>query len=93
MIVGVMTAQLYLHGITSLKDKRRIVKSVIERLKSRFNISVSEVDHNDLKTSAVLAMAMVSNDTRFVNQQLDKVIDFMRNDGRFALGPVERETF
>ena len=93
MIVGVMTAQLYLHGITSLKDKRHIVKSLIERLKSRFNISISEVDHNDLKTSAVIAMAVVSNDARFVNQQLDKIIDFMRNDGRFSLGPVERETF
>ena len=88
-----MTTQLYLHGITSLKDKRRIVKSVIERLKSRFNISISEVDHNDIKTSAVIAMALVSNDTRFINRQLDKVLDFMRNDGRFTLGPVERETF
>jgi len=93
MIVGVMTTQLYLHGITSLKDKRRIIKSVIERLKGKFNISISEVDHNDLKTSAVIAIATVSNDARFINQQLDKVIDFMRNDGRFSLGPVERETF
>ncbi len=93
MIVGVMTAQLYLHGVTSLKDKRKIVKSLIERLKNRFNISVSEVDHNDIKTSAIIAIAVVSNDTQFVNKQLDKILDFMRNDGRFALGPVERETF
>ncbi|MBN1795510.1 MAG: DUF503 domain-containing protein [Sedimentisphaerales bacterium] len=93
MIIGVMTTQLYLHGIISLKDKRKIVKSLIERLKSRFNISISEVDHNDIKTSAVLAIALVSNDTRFVNQQLDKIIDFMRRDTRFTLGPVERETF
>jgi hypothetical protein len=88
-----MTAQLYLHGVTSLKDKRKIVKSLIERLKNRFNISVSEVDHNDIKTSAIIAIAVVSNNARFVNQQLDKVLDFLRNDGRFALGPVERETF
>lgn len=93
MIVGVMTAQLYLHGVTSLKDKRKIVKSLIERLKNRFNISISEVDHNDIKTSAIIAIAVVSNNARFVNQQLDKVLDFLRNDGRFALGPVERETF
>ena len=88
-----MTAQLYLHGVTSLKDKRKIVKSLIERLKNRFNISVSEVDHNDIKTSAIIAIAVVSNNARFVNQQLDKVLEFLRNDGRFALGPVERETF
>lgn len=93
MIVGVMTAQLYLYGITSLKDKRKIVKSLIERLKARFNISVSEVDHQDIKTSALIGIALVSNETRFVNQQFDKIIDFMRRDGRFTLGPVERETF
>ena len=93
MIVGVMTAQLNLQGINSLKEKRSIVKSLIGRLKSRFNISISEVDHNDSKQSAVIAVAMVSNDTCFINQQFDTVIDFMRRDGRFYLGPVERETF
>lgn len=93
MIIGAMTTQLYLHGVVSLKDKRKIVKSLIERLKSRFNISVSEVDHNDIKTSAVIGIAVVSNQTKFVNRQLDKIIEFMRNDPRFELGPVERETF
>ena len=93
MIVGVMTAQLYLQGVKSLKEKRSIVKSIIGRLKSRFNISIAEVDHNDNKTSAVIAIAIVSNETRFVNQQFDKIIDFMRNDGRFYLGQIERETF
>ena len=82
-----------MHGITSLKQKRGIVKSLLGRLKSRFNISISEVDHQDNKSSAVIAIAIVSNDTRFVNQQLDKVIDFMRKDGRFYLGTIERETF
>ena len=93
MIVGVLKAQLHLHGITSLKDKRSIVKSLIGRLKSRFNISISEVDHQDIKQLAVIAIAIVSNETRFVNQQFDKIIDFMRNDGRFYLGEIERETF
>jgi len=93
MIVGIMTVQLYLYGITSLKDKRKIVKSLIERLKSRFNASIAEVDHNDSKASAVVGIALVSNDTRFVNQQLDKIIDFMRRDTRFTLGPIQRETF
>jgi len=93
MIVGVMTTQLHMQGVASLKQKRSIVKSLIGRLKSRFNISIAEVDHNDNKTSAVIAMAIVSNDTRFINQQFDKIIDFMNKDGRFYLGQVERETF
>ena len=93
MIVGVMTAQLSLHGIASLKEKRSIVKSLIGRLKSRFNISIAEVDHQDSKSIAVLGVAVVSNDSRFIDQQFDAIVSFMRNDGRFYLGQVERETF
>ncbi|MBN2020653.1 MAG: DUF503 domain-containing protein [Sedimentisphaerales bacterium] len=93
MIVGVMTASLHLQGIFSLKEKRSIVKSVIGRLQSRFNASISEVDHNDSKELAVLGISVVGNDTRFVESQLESVAAFMRRDGRFYLCNVERETF
>jgi len=93
MIVGLLTAHLCLHGITSLKEKRSIVKGVISRLKSRFNISISEVGHNDNKTSAIIAVAIVSNNTCFIEQQFDAIIGFMQKDGRFYLGQVQRETF
>ncbi|MDD5326875.1 MAG: DUF503 domain-containing protein [Phycisphaerae bacterium] len=93
MIVGVLKAQLHLHGINSLKEKRSIVKSLIGRLKNRFNISISEVDHQDEKNSAIIGISLASNDTRFINQQFDSIIDFMRGDGRFYLGTIERETF
>jgi len=107
MIVGVLTAQLHVHGgpllhkdgkmgtrgITSLKQKRSIVKSLIGRLKARFNVSVAEVDHQDNKMSAVIAIAMVSNDTRFIDRQFDAIVNFMQKDSRFYLGKIERETF
>jgi uncharacterized protein YlxP (DUF503 family) len=93
MLVGVMTAQMYMQGITSLKAKRHIVKGVIGRLRSRFNISISEVDQQDAKTSAVLGIAVVSNKRAFIDQQLDAILNFMRNDGRFYLSRVEREVF
>ena len=93
MIIGVMKAQLHLHGITSLKGKRSIVKSLLGRLKSRFNVSVSEVDHQDEKTRAAIGIALVSNETRFIDQQFDAIVHFMQRDGRFYLGQIERETF
>jgi len=93
MIVGVMTAHICMRGISSLKEKRSIVKGLLGRLKSRFNISIAEVDHQDNKTIAVIALAIVSNDGTFINQQLDAIAKFMRNDGRFYLGQIERETF
>lgn len=93
MIVGVMTAQLHMHGINSLKEKRGIVKSLTGRLRARFNISISQVDHQDKKTSAVIAVAIVSNDTCFIDSQFDTIINFLRMDGRFYLGQIHRETF
>ncbi len=93
MIIGVMKAQIHMQGVTSLKGKRSIVKSVIGRLKSRFNVSVSEVDHQDQKRSAVIGISLVCNETRFIDQQFDAIINFMQRDGRFYLGQIERETF
>jgi len=93
MIVGVMKTVLHLQGIRSLKEKRSIVKSVIGRLKSRFNASLAEVGHLDSKNSAVIAMTTVSNETSLIDQQFDAIISFMQKDGRFYLGEVERETF
>ena len=93
MIVGVMQADLHLQGISSLKQKRSIVKSLISRLKSRFNISVSEVDRQASHFVHVILIIIVWNETRFVNRQFDKIIDFMRKDGRFYMGQIERETF
>jgi len=93
MIIGVMTANLHLQGIGSLKEKRSIVKSVIGRLQSRFNISISEVDHNDSKEIATLGISVVGNDSSFIDSQLETVAHFMRNDGRFYLAGVEREIY
>lgn len=93
MIVGVMTLQLHMQGINSLKEKRSIVKSLTGRLRARFNISVSQVDHQDKKTSAVIAVAIVSNNTAFIDSQLDTIINFLQRDGRFYLGQIHRETF
>jgi uncharacterized protein YlxP (DUF503 family) len=93
MLVGVMTVSMHLPGVSSLKEKRHIVKAVIGRLQSRFNVSISEVEHQDSHTSAVLGLAVVSNERAFIDQQLDAILNFLRNDGRFYVGQVEREIF
>ena len=93
MVIGILETQLILHGLRSLKDKRRIVKSLIGRLQTRFNLSIAEVDHQDSKQCAVLGLAVVANDSQFVDQQLDTILNFIRADGRFYLGQIEREVF
>lgn len=66
-------------GVSSLKEKRQIVKRVLERAKGRFNVSAAEVGANDVKRMAVIGFAVVGNDASFLNSVLDKVIDFVED--------------
>ena len=75
MIVGTLKVRLRIPDSHSLKEKRRVVKSIKDRLKSRFNISVSEVDALDSLQIAVLGVAAVSNDKRFVESVLSQVLN------------------
>ncbi len=93
MVTGLLTIQIHLQGISSLKDKRRIVKSLIERLRSRFNVSSAEIAAQDNKRLAVVGAAVISNDGAHLNEQLDKITNFIVNDGRFYVGKISRETF
>ena len=83
MIVGVKAWELQLAGCRSLKDKRRVIKSLKDRLHARFNVSVAEVDSLDSWQRAVLGVAMVGNDGKFLASALSKVVDHARNF-RFA---------
>ncbi len=93
MLVGTLTIRMNLHGVGSLKDKRKIVKSFIGRLASRFNFSVAEVGAHESKLMAIVGISMVSNDGVYIQQQFDKAINFAQKDGRFYLGKSEREMF
>ncbi|MBN1123489.1 MAG: DUF503 domain-containing protein [Sedimentisphaerales bacterium] len=93
MVVGTLIVHIHLHGLGSLKDKRRIVKSLIGRLQSRFNFSISEVNALDNKAVGIIGLATASNDGVFVEKQLDIVIQFIQGDGRFYVGRIDREIF
>ena len=79
MHVGVCTIHLRLASSHSLKEKRRIIKSIKDRVKSRFNVSIAEVDALDNWQWAVIGVACVSNDSGFANSVLSNVVDFIEN--------------
>lgn len=93
MLVGVVEIKVHLHGLNSLKGKRHIIKSIIKQVRNNFNVSASEVDEQDNKLGAVIGISMVSNDSRYLNSRIDKLISFMRSDGRFVVGQIERDIF
>ena len=70
MIIGVATWDLHLNGCGSLKDKRRVVKSLKDRLHNRLNVSVAETDHHDLWQRAELACCVVARDRRHAQSVL-----------------------
>ena len=93
MITGTITVEIYLGDIFSLKEKRQIVKSTIDRVKHRFNASVAEVDKQDDHRWAVIGMACVANATDHVNRELDCIMDFLEKDGRFSVESIHKEVF
>ena len=91
MIVGVLRVELALLEAQTLKDKRRIIKGVKDRLHHRFNVSVAEVGFGDSPKRCRLGIAAVANESRFVHSMLDKMIDTLRHVAGLTLIDYKRE--
>ena len=79
MIVGVCTVELFISESRSLKDKRQVLHSLKDRLHGKFNLSIAEVDGQDLWQKAVLGMACVSNESNHVHRVLEQALTLIRS--------------
>lgn len=79
MIIGALKIRLLIEGSGSLKEKRRILKSIKDKAMG-MNASVAEVEDNDLWQAATLGAAFVSNDAAHVNSMMDKFIQGIHNN-------------
>jgi hypothetical protein len=73
MVVGAARVELHVHGSQSLKEKRGVVRSITQRLRNRFNVSVAEVEHQDLWQRARLAVVSVNTDHVHLESTLQSV--------------------
>jgi uncharacterized protein YlxP (DUF503 family) len=78
MTVGVLQIEISVTDAMSLKDKRRVVKSIKDRIAHGHNVSIAEVGALDEHRRAILGVAMVGNDSRYVEGGLSKLVDFVR---------------
>ena len=85
MVVGVLHVECGLPATQSIKDKRRIIKSVLDRLRHRFNVAAAEVTHQDSWRRAGLAVACVSTDTRHADSVLARVAREIEHHGELVL--------
>ena len=79
MVVGLCTVELFIAESQSLKDKRQVLHSLKDRLRGKFNLSIAEVDGQDLWQKAILGMAFVANDGRFVNQVMEQALNMIKS--------------
>jgi uncharacterized protein YlxP (DUF503 family) len=85
MIIGTCELTFHLPGVTSLKDKRAIIKSLLARLRQQFNIAAAEVDRQDSWQTAVIGIATVTNSTRHANEVLQNVIIWIESNAPDAI--------
>jgi uncharacterized protein len=93
MFVGICRLELLLPECSSLKDKRQVIRSLIERLKSRFNISIAEVGFLDLLRRSEIGFSVVSNETRHLESLMGKVVSFIEGDSRVQIVSIHKEIY
>jgi uncharacterized protein YlxP (DUF503 family) len=93
MVVASLTWELSLPGCSSLKEKRSVVRSLRDRLRAKFNVSVAETAHQDVHTRAQLTIALVATDASFAESVLQRADDLVGLNGRAIVLSARREMY
>lgn len=93
MVVSLCEITLHLPGVLSLKEKRSVLKSLLSRLRQRFNISVAEVGEQDKWQASLIAVACVSADNVIAHQLIEQVLHFIDRDDNVEIIRVSRQIF
>ena len=91
MVVGIGIITIRLHDCRSLKGKRKVVKSIISRMRNNFNASVAEVGLNDMHQRAEIGFTLVGNDKTLVNSKIDKIFNLVEDLGLAEVIDTEME--
>ena len=91
MFVGIVRIELHLPGSSSLKDKRSVVNSLLDKVRARFNVSAAQIDDHDLWQRATLAVAVVSNDATVAQTVMNHVRDLVETDQRCDVAECRTE--
>jgi len=91
MVVGVCRVELYIPESNSLKAKRKVIKSLKDRIRQKFNVTVAEIELQDLWQRTILGVAAISNDKKQVDIILTKVISFIEHANLAIIGQYQIE--
>lgn len=79
MVVGTLKIEFRLYDNHSLKGKRKVVKSIVDKVKSRFNVSIAEVGSNDMWQKIELGISTVGNDRRHIDSSLNRALGYIES--------------
>ena len=91
MVIGTGLITLRLHDCRSLKGKRKVIKSMINRLRNNFNVSIAEVGANDIYQRAEIGFCLVGNDAALINSKIDMVFNMAEDLGLAEIIDTEME--
>jgi uncharacterized protein YlxP (DUF503 family) len=91
MIIEAATIKIYAPWVHSLKEKRTVVKSLIAKTKNKFNVSIAEVDAQDIHQTIVLGLACVAGTVSHADSMIDSVLTFIEANAEAEIIEVERE--
>lgn len=91
MVVGLSTIELLIPDSQSLKDKRQVLRSMLDGIRRRFNVSAAEVEHQNLWQRATIGLAVVSNEQKFTDQVLNKALEWIEENPRVQVIGVQVE--
>ena len=91
MVVGIGIVTFRLHDCHSLKGKRKIIKSIIQQVRNKFNVSVAEVGSNDVYQKSEIGFCLVGNDRQVMNSKIDKIINMIEDLGLAEIVDTEME--
>lgn len=93
MIVGTCEVTFRAEWVTSLKEKRMVVKSLVEKTRHKFNASVAEVDRQEEHKIIVIGFACVTNERRHADSMIQHILDFMEKNTEAELLSAEYEIY
>ena len=93
MFVAVLQLDLYIHGAESLKDRRTVVNSLLDRIRSRWNVSAAQLDPDEAWQRARIGVAALSSDRPTLDTLCNRIRDFVENDHRCDVTACSMETF
>ena len=91
MIIEAATVKLYASWVHSLKEKRTLVKSIINKTRNKFNVSISEVDAQDIHQTIVLGLACVTGTVSHADSMIDSILRFIEDNFDAEIVDVQRE--